>query len=485
MKRKTLYFIGAILLVLVLAFIFSYSKTETNVDILAKAKKGNFEISITTTGELRAENSERIQGPFLRKIGLYRMKISELVPEGSIVDSGDFVASLDKTEISSRYDDVEDQVLKVQLQYDKMRLDTAIELRQLRDNLINLNYSLEESEITLEQSKYESPATIRQATINIKKSNRAYNQALENYDLKVERNEAKMQEVSINLSQQRKRLADIVDVMDEFTIYAPRSGMVIYHKDWGGAKRKVGSEFNTWNPTVATLPDMSTMISKTYVNEIDISKISVGQRVVVGIDAFPGKELEGSVIEVANVGEDLPSSDAKVFEVIVRISESDSILRPNMTSSNNIIANSFEDVIYIPLEAVHNNDTLTYVIKKDNGSDIKQIIEVGKSNENDIVVLQGIDVSDEVFLTIPVDVDNLDFVGEDIYVEIKKKREIAEKEAEERRALDKIKRKKDKERRKKDNGMDGMSKDQQKAIRKAMKKSGVSFKMGNVKVVRK
>ena len=485
MKRKTLYFIGAILLVLVLAFIFSYSKTETNVDILAKAKKGNFEISITTTGELRAENSERIQGPFLRKIGLYRMKISELVPEGSIVDSGDFVASLDKTEISSKYDDVEDQVLKVQLQYDKMRLDTAIELRQLRDNLINLNYSLEESEITLEQSKYESPATIRQATINIKKSTRAYNQALENYDLKVERNEAKMQEVSINLSQQRKRLKDIVNVMDEFTIYAPRSGMVIYHKDWGGAKRKVGSEFNTWNPTVATLPDMSTMISKTYVNEIDISKISVGQKVVVGIDAFPGKELEGSVIEVANVGEDLPSSDAKVFEVIVRISESDSILRPNMTSSNNIIANSFEDVIYIPLEAVHNNDTLTYVIKKDNGSDIKQIIEVGKSNENDIVVLQGIKVNDEVFLTIPEDVDNLDLVGEDIYVEIKKKREIAEKEAEERRALEKIKRKKDEDKRKKENSMDGMSKDQQKAIRKAMKKSGVSFKMGNVKVVRK
>jgi len=485
MKRKTLYLIGAILIILIVAFIINYSKTETNVDILAKAKKGDFEISITTTGELRAENSEQIKGPFLRKIGLYRMKISELIPEGTIVDSGDFVASLDKTEISSKYDDVEDQVQKVQLQYDKMRLDTAIELRQLRDNLINLNYSLEESEITLEQSKYESPATIRQATINIKKATRAYSQALENYDLKVERNEAKMQEVSINLSQQRKRLKDIVDVMDEFTIYAPRSGMVIYHKDWGGAKRKVGSEFNTWNPTVATLPDMSTMISKTYVNEIDISKISVGQKVNVGIDAFPGKELAGTVIEVANVGEDLPNSDAKVFEVIVRITETDSILRPNMTSSNNIIADSFEDVIFIPLEAIHNNDTLTYVIKKNNGNNVKQIIEVGKSNENDIVILQGIDKNDEVLLTIPEDIDNLDFAGEDIYLNVKRKREIAKKEAAEKLALAKIEKAKQDSIRKEKNGLEGVSDKDRRAIRKAMKKSGLTFKMGDVKIIRK
>lgn len=477
MKRKTLYFIGGILAILIIAFIFSYTETDTIVDITTKAKKGDFEISITTTGELRAENSERIKGPFLRKVGLYRMKISELIPEGTIVDSGDFVASLDRTEITSRYDDIEDQLQKVQSQYDKTQLDTALDLRQLRDNLINLKYSLEEAEITLEQSKYESPATKRQAKINIEKATRAYNQSLENYDLKVEQNEARMMEVAINLNQQKKRLKDIEDVMDDFTIYAPKSGMVIYHKEWGGQKRKVGSEFNTWDPTVATLPDMSSMISKTYVNEIDISKVSVRQKAIVGIDAFPDKKLNGEVIEVANVGEDLPNSDAKVFEVIIRISDTDSILRPNMTSSNTILAKQYTDVVYVPLESIINNDSLTYIVKYKNGSRVKQIVEVGESNENDIIIKQGINEDDEVFMSIPEDVDNLDFTGLDIYKDILRKREIEKKKEEEERAL----REKNKTKESLNKEMDGVSADQKKAIRRMMKKNGINIRMGKTK----
>ena len=55
------------------------------------------------------------------------------------------------------------------------------------------------------------------------------------------------------------------------------------------------------------------MLSTTYVNEIDISSIKVGQKVILGIDAMPEKELEGEVVSVANIGQPMPRSDAKVF----------------------------------------------------------------------------------------------------------------------------------------------------------------------------
>ena len=54
---------------------------------------------------------------------------------------------------------------------------------------------------------------------------------------------------------------------------------------------------------VATLPNLSKMISKTYINEIDISKVKIGQRVEIGVDAFPEKKFTGEVTEVANIGE--------------------------------------------------------------------------------------------------------------------------------------------------------------------------------------
>lgn len=434
MKRTSYIFIGVLIVVVISLFFINPKSTDDQVVIKVPVKKGEFEISVSTTGELRAENSERIKGPFLREVGIYRMKIADLVAEGSIVDSGEFVAELDRTEITSKLDEVREQLTKVQSQYDKTQLDTALELRGLRDNLINLKYSLEESEITLEQSKFESPSTIRQAKINLEKAERAYNQTLESYDLKVEQKVAEMIEVSINLSRQKRRLQDIIEVMDQFTIYAPKSGMVIYQKEWGGSKRKVGSEFNTWDPTVATLPDMSVMISKTYVNEIDISKVEVGQEVQLGVDAFPDKKFNGKVIEVANVGEDMPGSDAKVFEVVIRVEGSDTILRPNMTTSNTILAQHFDNVLFVPLEAIHNNDSLTFVYAE-NSDLVKQIIKVGESNENEIIILEGLDEDNIVYLTIPDDAENLKYEGLEIYDKIKQERAEQKEKAKEEKLI--------------------------------------------------
>ena len=128
--------------------------------------------------------------------------------------------------------------------------------------------------------------------------------------------------------------------------------MVIYKRDRIGAKRKVGSSISPWDNVVATLPDMSSMISKTYVNEIDVSKVKTGQKVEIMVDAFPERNYTGTVISVANIGEQLPNADAKVFEVLIKVDGSDPILRPSMTTGNKIITKTINDVIYIPLECV-------------------------------------------------------------------------------------------------------------------------------------
>jgi HlyD family secretion protein len=129
------------------------------------------------------------------------------------------------------------------------------------------------------------------------------------------------------------------------------------------------------------------MISVTYVNEIDISKIKSGQQVRIGVDAFPEKKYTGQVVEVANIGQQLPNTDAKVFEVRIEINERDTILRPSMTSSNEIVTKVLDSVLYIPLEAVHADDSITYVYTR---AGKRQIVVLGESNENHIVVEAGL-----------------------------------------------------------------------------------------------
>jgi multidrug efflux pump subunit AcrA (membrane-fusion protein) len=372
------------------------------VHIKTQVQRGDFSVSVFTSGELEAQSSENIVGPQgMRTVGLWNVQISELIPEGSIVKKGDWVATLDRTEISNRLKDLETELEKLQTQHTQIRLDTTMEMRNARNDLINLEFALEESRITLEQSSYEPPAAIRQAEINLDKALRSFNQAKHNYELRLEQASAKMQEITATLNQVRRRYQNTIAVLDEFVITAPRDGMVIYRRNWDGSKVTVGSQISTWDNTVATLPDFSVMISRTYVNEIDISKVMTNQPADVIVDAFPGKRFTGKVIEVANIGEQRPNQDARVFEVKIRINESDTILRPAMTTKNTIITRVERNVLFVPLEAIHVEDSLNFVFKDLTGRIVRQQVITGIRNENNIIITEGLNENENIYLSIP------------------------------------------------------------------------------------
>ncbi|MGD9992490.1 MAG: efflux RND transporter periplasmic adaptor subunit [Salinivirgaceae bacterium] len=411
--KKRLYIASAIVLgVLILMLIFGKSGEVKEASIEVSAESGPFKIEVSTTGELEAENSEKILGPSgLRMIRIWNVKISKLIAEGTVVDSGQWVASLDRTEATDQLKDIESELEVAETRFTNTKLDTTLELRGLRDNLINLNFALEESKIKLEQSKFEPPATIRQEEINLAKAERNYTQALENYKIKVKQANAKMQEVQINLDKTIRRKEAVIKVLDQFEILAPKSGMVIYNRNWRGTKIKEGDQISSWEPVVAELPDMSSMISKTYVNEIDISKVASGQTVSIGVDAFPELKLMGEVINVANIGEQLPNGDAKVFEVTIKIHGTDSLLKPAMTTSNSILIAQFDSVIHLPIDAVFGNDTINWVYMNEGLRKLKKQVKVGQANENRVIIEEGLNAGDKVLLTIPENEENLSLVS--------------------------------------------------------------------------
>ena len=144
---------------------------------------------------------------------------------------------------------------------------------------------------------------------------------------------------------------------------------------------------------------------------------------------FLKNHYTGPVTSVANIGEQLPNADAKVFEVLIAVNESDPILRPSMTTGNKIITKTIDDVTYIPLESVQAGaDSIPFVYLK-NGD--KQIVVLGESNENNVVVEQGIEPGTQLYLSTPENPENFKLLGEDLIAVIKE-REMKKKEEEER-----------------------------------------------------
>jgi multidrug efflux pump subunit AcrA (membrane-fusion protein) len=403
MKKSKVYLISlAALLLIVIIWIIAGSGPDQETTVKVPVKSGRFDITVTTTGELEAKSSEKIMGPVnLRDFRIWEVKIEDIIPDGTVVDSGEYIATLDRTELVNKMKDQELEIEKLETQFTKTQLDTTLELRTNRDNLVNLRYALEETQIVVDQSIYEPPATQRQAKIEFERAQRNYEQAVENYELKLQKAEADMQEINTSMKKVQSDYSKMISVLNQFTINAPKSGMVIYRRGWDGQKQGTGSQISVWDPVVAELPNLKEMKSKTYVNEIDISKVKVNQEVRIGVDAFPDKKFTGKVIEVANIGQQLPNSNAKVFEVSIEVNEFDSILRPAMTTKNEILTASIDSVLSIPLDCVQSNDSISYVYS---GSYRKQVV-LGPSNENEVVIRAGLQAGEEIYLVPPSDAE--------------------------------------------------------------------------------
>ncbi len=403
MKKR--YIIPAIILVLLISgfVFFGVRSKEKGTDIIVDVENGEFIVDITTTGELEAKNSVPIIGPRgVRSFRIWNMTIQRIVEEGTEVKKGDWVAELDKSEIQGQIQEELLEVEQSESQFIQTQLDTALVMRQARDELINLAYTVEEKEIQLAQSQYEPPAVIKQAEIDLDKARRALDQAEGNYQIKLKQNIAKMREASAVLNESRMNYDQREEILRQFTIKAPDDGMVMYVKGYDGKPIKAGSQINAWDPVVASLPDLSTMLSVTFVNEVDIRKIKPGQKVEIGLDAFPDKKLTGKVISVANAGEQRPNTDSKVFQTVIEISGTDPALRPAMTTMNKIIIEQKDEVNYIPLECLHSkNDSITYVYKKAGLGIQKQEVKTGIRNNNAVVIELGLDKGDRVYLSVP------------------------------------------------------------------------------------
>jgi len=401
----------------------SPEKTQAK-ELFYTVQPGDFPVQVMATGELDSRQSVKVRGPQgMRAAGIYETTLSDIVAEGTILKKGDYVATLDRTELANKLTGIRTELETTQTQLEQAKIDTAIELRTLRDDLINTEFSLEEKELQVELNRFEAESIIRQTQLDLEKTRRDFAQLKKNYQLKQQQAEAKIREINTLMRQNQTELDRLLELSDGFRITAPDNGMLIYARTYGG-KKEPGSRITAWDPVVAELPDLNDMISKTYVNEVDISKVRQGQPVEVRIDAFPDRQYSGRVIKVANIGEQVRGYDAKVFEVIVQVNETDSVMRPAMTTSNEILTETYQDVVSVPLEALY-ADSLSFVYKKDNNRIVRQEVLVGTANSDAIMIEHGIQPGDEVLISLPDNSRDYTFVpvDQEIKEAIRKKQE--------------------------------------------------------------
>ncbi len=393
---------------------------------MAEARRGSFRVVLHQLGELKAVHSVSITSNTSGEL-------ADLIPEGSIVEKDQPVAWIETGELEK-----ESERFRTSLEIAKKRLQKAEE-EALLDKKLN-EMAVQEAEADLEYRQTQ----LKNAENNLTKVHRLVNanlmprKAIEEAELKKMSEDLQVKNGEIALQKSRdqqtsqlamkkadlesarieveKAQADYDHATDQLAkavIRAPTSGIVLYNKIWKGGKMEkvsIGSQVGPWNP-ILEIPDLSEMELITLVDEIDISRLALDMPASVTLDAFPEIRLTGSVSRVSTLakemgqdvgwGQERKSTGRKVFEVAIRINEKVAELRPGITGLVEILIQEFDDVLMVPIESVFSNDQQTYVYGLSLGTPKKISVTCGMANEFDIIIEEGLDVGDRVFLSDP------------------------------------------------------------------------------------
>ncbi len=372
--------------------------------LIAKVERTNFIQEVIAEGEIVAQEYETINIPDIMKnneLEIWYLKITDLVSEGTKVKKGDFIAKLDPTDVESRIKTVSDNIDEYSNNLQTAKLDSAIELSEKRDAIINAKDILEESRITVEQSQYESKATQRQAQISLKKADLDLKTAERNYSKEIQKHKSKVVRFEKKLEHENKIKSQLEELRSKLYVTSPSDGMVVYGKSWRGRKIKVGDEVGRWQPVIATIPDLNTLESQAVVKEIDISKIELNQNVNLTIDAFPKVNFEGKITKIANIGQAISGTRMNGFNILINILNTNKKILPGMTTYNKIIVANIDSALVLPREAVFGNDSIKYVYKKSMNNIEKVNVIVSGENETHMRITEGLEEGDKILLEEP------------------------------------------------------------------------------------
>lgn len=219
----------------------------------------------------------------------------------------------------------------------------------------------------------------------------------------------------LNLEIAQDAYDDAVATAAGRTVKAPASGSVVALNAVTGASvgtggtTSSGAEGDGSGPLVQ-IADLSQMTVKVQVNEVDISRIAVGQAARVTFSALPGTMLDAQVTRISTTATADPyggSGGVVTYDVELLIPEPAPELKPDMTASVEILMQSVPDALTVPVSALMTDDGVSYYVyvmsdpeteaveRRDVSvpaqSDTTAVIE-GDVSEGDLVVLDPFSV---------------------------------------------------------------------------------------------
>ncbi len=208
--------------------------------------------------------------------------------------------------------------------------------------------------------------------------------------------EAQMQTTRASVDDARVGLEQTQLRLEKATLIAPVGGTVTFLDVQPG-------EIANANQPVVVLSELATLEVDVNLDETDVSRVIIGQEVRVSVDAFPGVEMTGEVMSIADVAQN--QSGVVLYPVTIRLTSADQALpaRAGMTADVSIVSASQAGALIVPLRAVHVEEGLAYVDRLAGGQVERVEVTLGLMTDTEIEITGGLSEGETVVVVARVE----------------------------------------------------------------------------------
>jgi hypothetical protein len=364
----------------------------------ATARRGEFQVIVTSRGELVANKSVQVTAP----LNVPNLQIVWMAEQGAAVRPGDIVVKFDASGAERQLKEYEASLAQAQATLDQAIAEGGISAEQDKLDLAAMKQDSERARLEATKKDIVSVIQAEENRIDLGLS-------LEKVTVQkatMEHNLASTRSKIGSLESQRKKAQDLVDVTRERVartiVKAPSAGVVNYlmnfSQGWMNAKPfKIGD--NVWaGSAIAEIPDLRTLQLKGKVEEIDRGKLLLGQNVRILLDPFPEKPFTGALAAISPLTEQsFEFPPTRSFRAYGSLGANDNRLRPGMNGRMDITVDRLRDVVSVPAKAVFAHDGRPVVLVSGKQGLKSVRVEVLARNPDEVAI-SGIEAGTQVAL---------------------------------------------------------------------------------------
>ena len=201
------------------------------------------------------------------------------------------------------------------------------------------------------------------------------------------------------------RAANLRDKLTKTILRAPHDGTLLL-RDLTEGQVVTSVAAQNGGTLLGEVADLSGLMVRTNVNEIDVARLKIGDTARVRVDSIRSIQMDGAIKRISTSALESNYDRTRVFPVDVMIEGADQRLRPGMSATVTFTLSYVEDAMAVPLSAVFSTaEAIRYVFLKKGERFEVRIVETGIADVRRVQILSGLEAGDEVALTRPLEFD--------------------------------------------------------------------------------